>query len=544
MSIGYRYPVSPSRRPGSIFRKHSVRTQLIAWNVAALTVLLGALGFIVRYSVKSLMLRSIDTELQKRARPPRDPQPPGRPGPDRGGPDNEPVTPQGMAEAGPAPDGGPPEGMPRPPRASSPDADGDASGPPPPRGGPGGPAPEEAPYRPVLLNMQGTSVNRQGRQQPWDIAAFNEMRSRAASVTLSAAGIQVIDTVNIDGMPFRLLTQARQDPQWKRAILQVPYPLTDVYRAISELDRALLTLIPIALLCAAAGGWFLTGRVLVRVSRMTATAGGIGVRDLSQRLPVAGDDEFAELASTFNGMLGRLESVFNRQERLMEQQRQFTADASHELKTPLTIIKGNTSLALSNRPTEAEYRQSIVEIDEAATTMSQLVQDLLLLARSDSGLAGRERIDVPVAELLQQALYSTRPPQQTNTAAVVLKPVDTDLCVIGNQNELTRLVKNLLDNAVQYSHPHGTVTASAKREGDWAVLEITDTGIGIAPEHLPHLGERFYRVDTSRTRPTGGTGLGLSICKGIVEAHGGSMRFESRVGKGTTVTVRLPASAT
>jgi len=498
-----------------------VRTQLIAWNVIALSLLLGMLGVIVRYSVKELMLHSIDIDLASRIR--RRPNGPPRPGPGLG-------------------DGGPGLMSPGPP-----DRGRDDGGPPSPGGppDPNGPrrgmrSPDDQPYRPVILSMEGVSLDRRsGRTQPWDTAAFNSLRDRTASANLTDYGVQSIETVTIDGAPFRLITIARLDPNYNRVILQLPYPLSDVYRALSDLDRALLTLIPIALACASAGGWFLTGRVLGRVSKMTASAGVIGVKDLSQRLPVAGDDEFSELATTFNGMLGRLESVFKQQERVLEQQRQFTADASHELKTPLTIIKGNTSLALNTRHTEDEYRLSIAEIDGAANTMSQLVQDLLLLARSDSGMAARERVDVPVEELIQEAVRAVKLARNVNLS---LNLTDSGLCVHGNQNELVRVLKNLLDNAVQYSGPEGRITVSARREGAAVAIEVIDNGIGISAEHLAHLGERFYRADRSRTRPTGGTGLGLSICKGIVAAHNGSIRFASQVGKGTAVTVTLPAS--
>jgi signal transduction histidine kinase len=320
--------------------------------------------------------------------------------------------------------------------------------------------------------------------------------------------------------------------------VQALYPMTEINRAIFGLNRALLILVPVALLCAGAGGAALTDQVLRRVRQLAQSAANIGANNFSERLPVLGRDEFSSLAETFNGMLGRLETAFRQQKRLVEQQRRFTADASHELKTPLTIIKGNTSLALAGETDEAGYRQSLQEIDVAANTMSQLVQDLLLLARSDGGQLGRGRVDLPLREVLEQAISQTA--RDVNAAGVRLVAGD-NLRVTGNEKELTRLFRNLLENAIRHTPQSGAITVEALQDGPRIVVTVADTGTGIASEHLSHLGERFYRIDDARSRPTGGTGLGLSICRGIVEAHGGSIAFQSKVGAGTTVRVTLPA---
>jgi signal transduction histidine kinase len=175
-------------------------------------------------------------------------------------------------------------------------------------------------------------------------------------------------------------------------------------------------------------------------------------------------------------------------------------------------------------------------MNRAADAMSRLVQDLLMLARADADRLGHDRIALPVREALQRAASGLR---RTACPARIDVP-DTALCVLGNEDEVTRLFANLLDNAARYTPADGSVCVSASREDDLVRVTIADTGIGIAPDHLVHLGERFYRADQSRTRGEGGSGLGLSICKSIVEAHGGSIAFESVVGRGTTVTVRLP----
>ncbi len=350
-------------------------------------------------------------------------------------------------------------------------------------------------------------------------------------------GETLYTTVTVDGDPVRTLSAPGFDHQGRRGAVQTAYPLKDVYRAASGVNGALLLLLPIALLCAGWVGVVLTNRVLRRVHRMTLAAGGIGAEDFSRRLPVIGEDEFSELAETFNGLLGRLEKAFQGQKRLLQQQQRFTADASHELKTPLTIIKGRAGLARSRATTDEKSQHTFREIEQAADTMTQLVQDLLLLARSDEGQLGRDPIDLSARELLEQARAQAL---QEGGARIALDIVPEDLIVKGNEEELTRLFRNLLDNAVRYTPAEGQITVTARASQEKVVVTVEDTGVGIAPEHLLHLGERFYRVDTSRTRPTGGTGLGLSICRSIVEAHGGTLAFESVPDVGTKVRVTLP----
>ena len=229
-------------------------------------------------------------------------------------------------------------------------------------------------------------------------------------------------------------------------------------------------------------------------------------------------------------MLERLEVAF-------EQQRRFTADASHELKTPLTRIKGIASMTLLAPENPQRLLAALQDIDRAADTMSQLVQDLLLLARGDAGHLGEGQRSLSVHALLEQAQERIRQPG-TDQATISLDITPPELSVMGNESELLRVLVNLLENALRHTPPEGTVQIAAHP----GVITITDTGGGISPEHLTRLGERFYRVDSARTRQGGGTGLGLAICKSIIQAHGGTLTFESEVGKGTTVTVSLPTS--
>jgi two-component system OmpR family sensor kinase len=297
---------------------------------------------------------------------------------------------------------------------------------------------------------------------------------------------------------------------------------------------------PLALLAAALGGALLTDRALRPVRQITQAAAQIGASDLSDRLPVKGQDEFSELAATFNGMLSRLEQAFTQLAQALEQQQRFTADASHELRTPLTIIKANTSLALEEERSNVEYRRALEAADRAADTTNRIVQDLLLLARGDVGQLGVDRRPTRIGELLQRA---AEPFRGSHIPPISVELSDPSLAVAADPHHLVRLFGNLLENAVRHTPPTGRITVSAHDEEDSVVVRVEDTGEGIAPEHLPHVCERFYRVDAARTRRHGGTGLGLAICQSIVEAHHGSLTLESVVGEGTTVTVRLPGPA-
>ena len=549
-------PTPARSRFARLLRPGSVRTQLIAVNVVALSLLLSALGFTVRYSVKRLMLQSIDRELSHRGHGPggHGGQHNGPNGGRGGAGDNGAggATGDNHANGADQPwspgqpgvqDGGQNPLRPDQSRGGQPDDRAPNSGPDgmdPGSRRPGPPPQDEGGFRPAMFGLDGKSLDPHGHTEPWDTETFARTQAEAAKGTLAPPGIQHFSTVTVDGAQIRVLTVARRDQRFTAVIAQIPYPLTDVYRALEELDRALLWMIPVGLLFASIGGWFLTGRVLHRITWMTDAAATMGAGDLSRRLPADGDDEFSTLARTFNGMLSRLEQVFAKQNALLDQQRRFTADASHELKTPLTIIKGNTSLAISmgQMLTKEDCIQSMHEIDTAANSMSSLVQDLLLLARSDSGLAAGTRTVIAASEILSEAIKTVKPRQDV---IIDFMPPDEDVTVYGNQQELVRVFKNLLDNAITYSTSGGMVHLMAQRTGSMVAFTVRDHGDGIAPEHLEHLGERFYRIDTSRTRPTGGTGLGLSIVKGIIEAHQGTLTFESEVGKGTQVTVSLPA---
>jgi signal transduction histidine kinase len=231
-------------------------------------------------------------------------------------------------------------------------------------------------------------------------------------------------------------------------------------------------------------------------------------------------------------MIARLEAAF-------EQQRRFTADASHELRTPLTRIKVTTSMALTGEQSPDEYQTALRIADQAADVMDRLIQQLLLLARADAGQLPIERSRLDLGCVLQEAVAAV---PRVGSASLTLDLPPDPIEIRGDADHLCRVFVNLLENALRHTPAEGQITLWARLVGHAAVARVMDTGEGISPEHLPHLGERFYRVDAARARRTGGCGLGLAISRTIVQAHGGCVSIASEVGRGTVVTVSLPRS--
>jgi len=329
-------------------------------------------------------------------------------------------------------------------------------------------------------------------------------------------------------------------------VLSVPWQhgdetvgVTQLARPMGEFDslwrrllRAALVLLPVTLLVAVAGGLALTERALRPVAQVTRAAAELGAEDLGRRLPVAGDDELAELARTFNAMLARLQAAF-------EQQRRFTADSSHELRTPLARVKLATSMALGGPPSLDEYREALTVADRGANAMNKLIDQLLALARADAGQLVLEVEPLAVAEVLANSLDAIAP---AAAARVTLVPPPADLRLLADHDSLTRVLVNLLDNALRHTPPEGHVTLSAAAAGERVAIMVADDGEGIAPEHLPHLAERFYRADAARSRRAGGSGLGLAIVASLLATQEGELHLDSEPGRGTRATVSLPAA--
>lgn len=322
------------------------------------------------------------------------------------------------------------------------------------------------------------------------------------------------------------------------AVVQAAYPMHEMALLLHGLDVALLLLIPVALFATGLSGAYLTGRAMRPVRQIAQAAAEVEASDLSRRLPVRGNDEFAELATTFNGTFARLEAAFARLEQSVELQRRFAADASHELRTPLTTIKAHTSWALRKERAPEAYRETLAQIDAAAGRMNRLIEDLLRLARADGGQLPLKRQILPAAEILRHAVAAAQSPPCEIT--VTVETAEPELCVCADPHHLERLFVNLLENAYRHTPPGGSVKLSAHRQEDNILFTVADTGEGISPEHLPFVCQRFYRIDSARARMDGGTGLGLAICQSIAQAHGGTLAIHSKPGQGTSVSVSLP----
>lgn len=335
-----------------------------------------------------------------------------------------------------------------------------------------------------------------------------------------------------DGTRWRVLTMPVTEDGQVAGVLQVGRSEEEISRALGQLVTLMAIAIPATILLTVAGGLFLAGRALNPIDQITRTAERLGAQDLSQRLNLRGtDDEVGRLAATFDGMLERLDRAFRRQ-------REFTADASHELRTPLASLISQVELALERSRTPAEYRRVLTSVRDDARRMTQLLNDLLTLARADDGNVPLIRETLELGELAKQVVAAMEP--LARERGVTLERCAAEpVFVNGDQTRLAHLMINLVDNGLKYTPTGGRVTIRVSRRPGQAIIEVSDTGVGITAEHLPHIFERFYRVDRSRSRSDGGTGLGLSICRWIVEAHGGAITVSSLPGQGTTFTVML-----
>jgi heavy metal sensor kinase len=277
----------------------------------------------------------------------------------------------------------------------------------------------------------------------------------------------------------------------------------------------------------------MAGRALRPVDAITLAAQRIAGGDLTQRLTVpASADEIGRLTNTFNAMIDRLETSFR-------QIRQFSSDASHELRTPLTVMKGETELVL-RRPRETDDYKIVLESNlEEIDRMTRIVDELLFLSRADMGEVKMERLPVPLDTLIEDLHRQASLLGQEQDIQVVLRTTSPAV-VLGDELRLRELFLNLLDNAVKYSRPNGTVDIALTIDQAQAQVSVTDHGIGIELEDQSRIFDRFYRTDNARAHTKKGTGLGLSICAWIVESHRGHIAVQSKVGEGSTFTVTLP----
>ena len=283
-------------------------------------------------------------------------------------------------------------------------------------------------------------------------------------------------------------------------------------------------------------GWVVAGRVLRPIGRITSVARDIQATDLSRRIELPGpDDELKQLADTFDAMLARLDAAF-------AAQRQFTADASHELRNPLAIIRTNVDVALANPNADPDdLRHTIAVVKRASDRMARLVDDLLALARRQEPTLEHEPVDLGAA--VAEASDDFVVPAAAR-GMVLDRAIAPDVIVTGDRDALKRAVANLLENAVRLAPAGSRIRLATGSEGDRAWIAVADEGPGIAPEDQPHVFDRFWRADKGRSRADGGTGLGLAIVRQIAESHGGEVRLQSKVGVGSSFVIWLPVTPT
>jgi two-component system OmpR family sensor kinase len=325
-------------------------------------------------------------------------------------------------------------------------------------------------------------------------------------------------------------------PSGTKYIVVVGNELEPTDEELESLRQILAYVVPIALIVAGFGGWFLARQSLSPVVAMAERARKIGVESLSGRLPVVNPrDELGRLAETFNELLGRLEAS-------MIQQRQFMADASHELRTPVATARTAATVALQQpRREEPDYREALGIIEQQTVRLSRIVDDMFTLARADAGNYPVHKAPMYLDEVLDDVVRAAR--VLASPMEIAIRPVTVSSAAFtGDEDLIRRLIVNLLDNAVRHAPPGTTVGAELERTADGYTIAISDQGPGIPPAIQPHIFERFYRGDASRVRhhADGGAGLGLALARWIATVHGGEVTLARSSETGTTFVVVLP----
>jgi heavy metal sensor kinase len=379
------------------------------------------------------------------------------------------------------------------------------------------------------------------RRHPWSDRTPQEPPSGTGRLPLSAQalnraaeGLETFETLEgLGPYPVRVLTHPVREAGRITSLIQVGMSLESVSVTRRRFLLVTAAVLPLAVLLAGSGGWLLARRALKPVDQMTEAARRISAEHLDERVHTTGTgDELDRLAATLNDMLGRLDVTFR-------QIRQFSADASHELQTPLTILQGELEVALRAPRTPDEYRRVLTSALEESGRIARLVEGLLLLSRADAGVLRMDHQPVDLARLVAEVCEHSQVLAKARGVTLDLGPL-TPVTMQGDPQHLRRLLVNLVDNGLKYTPAGGRVTLALYQDGTCAVLRVTDTGIGLAPGEQERIFQRFYRAPAAMSRDAEGSGLGLCIARSIVEAHGGAIQVESTEGHGSIFTVRLP----
>jgi heavy metal sensor kinase len=357
---------------------------------------------------------------------------------------------------------------------------------------------------------------------------------------------------SIGDTPLRIITFPVVDNNHVSKIVQIASSLEEVEDALNTLLIILIITVPLALMVAILGGQFLAHKALKPVDNITQTARMITSQNLNKRIdPPKVKDEISRLIETFNEMISRLDQSFR-------QIKQFSSDASHELKTPLTILKGEVEVMLRKERTPQEYQQTLKSNLEEVNRMSQIVEDLLLLSKADIGEIRLNKENIDLTEILNEVVAQMDMLARSRRVHLFTSNHHQEIHIFGDALRMRELFINLIENGIKYTEEGGSIHITLQKEypppvrnpSDWGEGErekfvkiiVSDTGIGVAKEDQERIFSRFFRVDKARSREQGGSGLGLSICKWIVEAHQGEIKVESELGKGSSFIVKLPLS--
>ncbi len=492
--------------------ERSLRTRLLVWNTSVIVLILAGFAAATAAVTRAQLTEMFDRDLVERANNATrlGPPPPGsRPrigfgAPEPGGPGF------GGASSGPL---GP--GQPRPP-------------------GFGAPVPEVYRDANVLADIRRPRFVSPGDEASslWGDTPFDDTRTGVTAPEFSEAnGLRVLSVPVVrDGQRVGTV-QVAQDT-----------------RLLATLTRAqgltFAILLPAGVAFAFLGAWLLIERALKPVDQVTQAAARIGVENLSDRLPVTGNDELARMAGTFNELLERLDDAFKeksaayaRLQGAYDAQQRFTADASHELRTPLTRMRLALGNALATPNDLAGLAEAAKKAERAAADMTRLVEDLLTLARTDAGVLTLDAKEIDLRTVVAEGMEAA---SLGEVPAVDGAFPDAPVLVVGDESLLRRVIINLVTNARRHTSPGGQVKVAVSKEPGWAIVSVSDTGEGIAEVDLPYIFDRFYRSGSSRSRQDGGTGLGLAITKGLVDAHEGRVEATSQIGQGSVFRVLLP----
>ncbi|MCU1286078.1 MAG: heavy metal sensor signal transduction histidine kinase [Acidobacteriales bacterium] len=353
-------------------------------------------------------------------------------------------------------------------------------------------------------------------------------------VKIASADQPGVHETETKGKRYRVLTQPLEIGG-RKYLVQVAANISDFAELQRKFFWLTMLLIPLMIVGASTGGYWLSGRAFKPVTTIIEKARSINATNLSSRLAVSGNkDELHKLSETLNGMLDRIESSFKKVQ-------QFSDDASHELRTPISLIRTTAELALRRERDPETYRTALNEILIESEKTSEMIESLLVLARSDASSQPQlPLLKTDIAAIVRDCCNKVAPFTQSRELSHVVDLPSTPTVILGDAKFLERLLLLILDNAIKYSHPGGQIRTKLERIAGSVTVTVEDTGIGISEEDLPRIFERFYRADKARSRDGAGAGLGLSIAKWIADMHHAELLVASSVGQGSSFTIRFP----